>query len=274
MNISCRLLRHRASGGPWNMAVDEVLTERTALAGTSCFRIYTWVPPTLSLGYFQRYEDREHHRPSADCPVVRRPSGGGAIVHDREITYSFAVPRSCRLAGNVARLYEQVHLAVADALRCWQVQAELWRPDMPGRQYSAQQRDDEVGGCGAGWRADSRSAFLCFQRRACGDLVIGKVKVAGSAQRRSAGAVLQHGSILLARSAAAPELPGVCDVTGRAIDEEQFAEALLEAVARRLGLSWQPAELSAAEQARATQLVVEKYAHQRWTIQRRRTGGL
>ena len=88
----CRLLRDAAGEGAWNMAVDEALLESAATNNSMTLRLYAWSEPTLSLGYFQRYEDRRLHPESLACTCTRRSSGGGAILHDRELTYSLSVP--------------------------------------------------------------------------------------------------------------------------------------------------------------------------------------
>ena len=97
MPIRCRLLIDAPERGVWNMAIDEALLE--SAADESCdlvtLRFYRWSEPTLSLGYFQSYEDRNSHEASRSLPVVRRSSGGGALVHDHEWTYSLAISRSC-----------------------------------------------------------------------------------------------------------------------------------------------------------------------------------
>ncbi len=90
--FSCRLLIDPPGAGAWNMAVDEMLLEWSAAQGGCCLRLYGWREATLSLGYFQEYADRAGHGPSRNCPVVRRLTGGGAIVHDAELTYSLVVP--------------------------------------------------------------------------------------------------------------------------------------------------------------------------------------
>ena len=90
----CRLFIDPPAPGSWNMALDETLLESAADGGESSLRFYGWSQPTLSLGYFQPYDDRCQHAASRNCPAVRRASGGGAILHDREITYSFALPRA------------------------------------------------------------------------------------------------------------------------------------------------------------------------------------
>src|SRR6188474_2624923 len=88
-----RLIVDPPASGAWNMAVDEALLETAAISGLATLRFYTWQEPTLSLGYFQSAVDRDHHPDGRDCPLVRRASGGGAIIHDRELTYSIALPR-------------------------------------------------------------------------------------------------------------------------------------------------------------------------------------
>src|SRR5687767_13677741 len=93
-----RLLIDPPASGAWNMAVDEALLA-SAAAGVATLRFYTWSQPTLSLGYFQHAHQRDAHAASRSCPLVRRASGGGAILHDRELTYSLAVPLRQRLGA-------------------------------------------------------------------------------------------------------------------------------------------------------------------------------
>ncbi len=97
--IEFRLLIDPPAPGAWNMAVDEVLLDWSAQSGGYAWRFYRWDEPTLSLGYFQPYEDRQRHPPSRACPAVRRATGGGAILHDAELTYSLAVPAGSPLAN-------------------------------------------------------------------------------------------------------------------------------------------------------------------------------
>ena len=89
---------------------------RPARRAVATLRFYEWNEPTLSLGYFQRYEDRDQHAASLECAVVRRQSGGGAILHDRELTYSLTLPASHPLAQNSPQLYSAVHEAILGRL--------------------------------------------------------------------------------------------------------------------------------------------------------------
>ena len=95
---TCRLFLDGAAAGGWNMAADELLLEQASDTGQASLRIYSWSEPTLSLGYFQSHADRQTHAPSRDCRLVRRRSGGGAILHEHEITYALAIP-SKRVGG-------------------------------------------------------------------------------------------------------------------------------------------------------------------------------
>src|SRR5438105_7871697 len=125
---SWRLLVDPAAGGAWNMAVDEVLLDGVA-AGTTppTLRFYEWMPPCLSLGYFQPFEvvDVDGCR-ALGIEVVRRPTGGRAILHDRELTYSVALPASLLgHDGGVLPSYYRLSLALQDGLRRLGVPATL-----------------------------------------------------------------------------------------------------------------------------------------------------
>lgn len=255
---ACRVLVDQPAAGAWNMAVDEALLLSAAAGGTPVLRFYRWSAPALSLGYFQRLDDRRRHPASAECDAVRRASGGGAIVHDRELTYSLALPATHPLSAGAAALYRAVHGALIDALAaCGGSRARLCEATEASRGAAAVSAVPPGG-----------DAFLCFQRRAAGDVLLGEAKIAGSAQRRAPGGLIQHGSILLGRSAAAPELPGWEDLTGHALPAEALAERLLERLVTEWSWSPRPDELSAAERSAAEDFVRRKYGHPDWTARR------
>lgn len=226
------------------MAVDESLLASAGRAGQGgCLRFYRWSSPTLSLGYFQRHADRQLHPSSLNCPLVRRATGGGAIVHDVELTYSLTLPVHDRVSTELRLLYDTMHSALITELATWGVTAERCS-----------------GNCG-----DGRSEpFLCFQRRCCGDVLVAGAKVAGSAQRRHRGALLQHGSILLGRSVAAPELPGIRDLCNICIDPVELGARLRTRLASQMGVSFATSSLTKAEVAVAESCEQEKYGHDRW----------
>lgn len=244
----CRLIVDEACDGAWNMAVDEVLLGTSAERGEPCLRFYRWATPTVSLGYFQPLAQKQAHTTAANCLVVRRPTGGGAIVHDAELTYSFCVPRGHALAADAMTLYRAIHGSLIAALDDLSVQAELSEAD------SGVSPEDEP--------------FLCFQRRAKGDVLVRGTKIGGSAQRRPDAAILQHGSVLLHASPAAPELPGIAELTGRAIDPQELIDAWTPRIAERLGVSFQAEAYNKAEIDAANQLVESRYGQDAWNARK------
>src|SRR5205814_494718 len=109
----------------------------------------------------------------------------------------------------------------------------------------------------------------CFLHHTPGDLVIGGSKVAGSAQRKLRGALLQHGSLLLRRSEFAPELPGMCDLAGRDLfTPEELAEVLVAKFAADTGAEIEPGDWMPGERDRIPQIKAEKYANPEWNSRR------
>jgi lipoate-protein ligase A len=272
------------------MAVDEALLEAAEADGQCTIRFYRWEEPTLSLGYFQTYADRWQHEASRQSAVVRRSSGGGAIMHDLELTYSVAVPANHPLAVNRLGFYQAMHTALIEALGQWGVEAELYEEKAEGGGRKAE------GVVSGQWPVAGESKisnpqslisnpsfsalhpppsalaspFLCFQRRSPGDVLVGDVKIAGSAQRRCRGAVLQHGSVLFARSPAAPELSGLRELVDTRIEPQSLIDAWLAKLGKALPIQWQIGGLSASQFRRASALVTEKYASPAWTEDRGR----
>ncbi len=275
-----RVIFDPAGAGPWNMAVDEVLGESAAEREIATLRFYSWSLATLSLGYFQNYSERTAHVASHNCPAVRRASGGGAILHDQELTYSLALPCSERAVGDAEWLYLAVHGALVKALATWGVNAVIrcqarnsdvakdetrelscaTEVPTPFQKTVQIQRENQS--------QDSPEPFLCFQRRAGGDVIVGSTKIAGSAQRRRRGAILQHGSVLLEQSRLAPELSGIFELTGVRISPDDLQKKWLAGLAKQLQFAGQPAKLSSAEVVRAKELATLKYDHSDWTNRR------
>jgi lipoyl(octanoyl) transferase len=221
MTVRCDLVTLRSADGPSQMAADEALLAHAA-AGQPALRFYTWSEPTLSLGYFQRAADRLTDRRLADLPFVRRPTGGGAIVHHLELTYGLAIPvgLSPRDGTNcVCRMHDAIRAALAEL----GVATALI-------------------GCG---RESGRGRFLCFEHLTPGDVVIGGAKVVGSASRKRAGAVLHHGSILLAASPHAPHLPGVHELAGVDIEATELAQVLAGTFTQVFGWELAPGDWAA-----------------------------
>ena len=172
-------------------------------------RIYRWSEPTLSLGHFQRVEDlalaadTQANPQLREIPWVKRKTGGGAILHDLELTYSIIVPATWSFQAGTVRtlpdrsgsfdpskghsegLYRAVHDSVVSGLIELGISASL----------------SESCTCKvAGRESTEGEPFLCFHRRTPVDVVVGEHKVLGSAQRRSRFGLLQHGSLLIRSS--------------------------------------------------------------------------
>ena len=242
--------------GTWNMAADEWLLREAERLRTPLLRVYTWSEPTLSLGYFQAAAERESHAASASCTWVRRASGGGAILHHHETTYALAVPTDTK-RGFAQPLYDLVHEALVDELRDRQIGASRFAAAdaSPSRDRAA---------------VSDRAAepFLCFARRAPGDVVLNNVKILGSAQRRSATAILQHGSLLFKRSSFAPELPGLCDLVERPFSEEDLVAKWLDRIAASMGLQFEPRHLVERDCQQINCHASGKFGTQRWALRR------
>lgn len=181
--------------GPTNMAADECLVAEAVRHGGLVIRLYGWDATAVSLGAFQRIADARDCDAIAGVPIVRRPSGGGAIVHGSDLTYAAAVPKGHPWGSSPQALYDALHGAMVDVLRDRGINARLAVPGdgLPGKpsQFGAS------------------VPFLCFDRRSPGDVVVDRersdgrhetFKLMGSAQRRLDAAVLQHGSLLVSRN--------------------------------------------------------------------------
>lgn len=207
--MDCQLIRESApQSGEQNMRIDAELLDTVSRDQSCCYvRIYRWSEPTISLGYFQK--DVVVEPRWQNCPVVKRLTGGGAILHDRELTYSIALPASHAFRHEPVIAYERVHQAMIDVL------TDMGAPCRMRGETAAVPRSDEP--------------FLCFLRGDPRDVVVDSDKIIGSAQRRRKGAILQHGSLLLHASALLPEVPGVLDLYPH-VSETALADRLSTAI--------------------------------------------
>ena len=239
-----RLIIDPPNSGSWNMAADEVLLRRADAINQCTLRFYQWSHPTLSLGYFQRHADRQGHAASLQCALVRRSSGGGAIMHDHELTYSLALPLKDRLSRNAEVLYASIHTTLVEFLKSMGVTCNLH----------------------AGPTTDS--AFLCFQRRATGDVTLDGQKVMGSAQRRNKSGMLQHGSLLLKQSDSAPELAGIAEISGQCFTPEEIIEGWSKLLANQFSTRFRADTFATDELVEIKSLAEVKYRGANWTFRR------
>ena len=247
-----------ATDGATNMAADELLAEGLPDGGVAV-RFYGWQETTLSLGAFQRFDDLAAFPELSGLPLVRRPSGGGAILHGTDLTYAIAVSRSHPWGATAQGLYDAVHGAMVDLLRRMSLGAQLVAGGLPA--------------------ADAdREPYLCFDRRSPGDVVVGQHKVLGSAQRRHRAAVVQHGSLLLRQPLLGPvpegvsrgiHQPGIENLLERGVDLQSLCRDWLALVARAAGLEPRPETRAVgAALGEAWQAAVGRYRDDGWTRRR------
>lgn len=235
MSATWRLLDTGAGPGDWNMAVDEAMLEahRQGLVPPT-LRVYRWSRPTLSLGYAQKLEGLDVAAlRAASVDVVRRPTGGRAVLHVGDLTYAVV---ASGLPDGVSASYRVIAGALVEGLaRCGLAPAIVPGATRPGR------------------------SAACFASSTRADLVVDGRKVVGSAQLRREGAVLQHGTIYLERptALAARLLPDERDVadltslTGTTPAAEAVRDALAAGIARTFGVSLAPGALTPEEAERA-----------------------
>jgi lipoate-protein ligase A len=238
------------------MGLDEAILEGVSRnESPPTLRLYGWNPPAVSVGYFQGLEE-EADLPACEAQgvdVVRRVSGGGAVFHHAELTYSLVMPGGHPLAGKTIReSYERLCSGIVEGLAL----------------------------LGAAAR------FVPIN-----DIIAGGRKVSGNAQTRRMGCVLQHGTVLLDLEAdrmfsllrVPPEktrgrivadvksrVTGLRDILGREVSFSEAAAALAEGFRRALSLEYTAcsAAPSPAEEARARELAADKFANPRWLYRR------
>ncbi|MFM7034227.1 MAG: biotin/lipoate A/B protein ligase family protein [Planctomycetia bacterium] len=258
------------SDGSTNMAADECLAAEAVARGGLVVRVYGWSSTTISLGAFQSIADARRCGAIAGLPIVRRPSGGGAIVHGTDITYAAAVPKGHPWGAVPQVLYDAFHGAMAGVLRERGVDASLFASKDRPSALDSPSTDGEP--------------FLCFDRRSPGDLVLEhpalsgahEPKIMGSAQRRLAAAVLQHGSLLVRRNldvGSSGRHPGLAECVGGDWSHDAGARGLVEEwlhrVAAALGqpLSRQDGPFCAGAWP-GLNAARERFASDRWTSRR------
>jgi len=245
-----RLIIDPSSDGSWNMAADEALLRSASLdkAFMPVLRLYSWAEPTLSLGYLQKAAPFR----GIGIPLVRRITGGRALLHDYELTYSvIAGARSPLYSMSIASCYSAISRAIVLTLREFGVDADFSRP-MSSTAYK-------------------RSA-ACFASSARYEVLVGEKKIAGSAQRRVKGGLLQHGSIIfgLNRSLSSA-IFGEETVMKTAtvseyckVDRELFQKVFVSKVSDALKVSFTVAALTESEVQLKKFLVEQKYSKKEW----------
>lgn len=265
-----RLILHPPASGTRNMAVDEAIL-RAVMAGLAppTLRLYAWDPPCLSLGYGQPAADVDQEALRArGWGLVRRPTGGRAILHTDELTYSVIGPADePRLVGGVLESYQRLSQGLMRALEILAVPVQHARKQ----------------GTADGAIPDP----VCFVEPSDYEVTVNGKKLVGSAQARRKNGVLQHGTLPLRRDltritqvlrfegegdrASAAErvrqrATTVEAALGRPVDWEEAATAFEQGFAEALNLRFERGELSADEEAAADHWAQVQYANDDWTL--------
>jgi len=263
-----RLLITPPARGAWNMALDESILEHIGHgASLPTLRLYAWTPACLSLGYAQPFADVDMAR-LKECgwEVVRRATGGRAILHTDELTYSVIAPLDDpRVEGSILESYNRLAQALLLAVKSLEIPVEM-----------KEGKADNV----------AVPNPVCFEVPSTYEITVNGKKLIGSAQARKKEGVLQHGSLPLtgdltricqalafenetAREDASRRLleraTTVESALGREVSWETASQAFVQAFEAQLGLNLEAGEMSESESRRTEELVREKYDHPSWT---------
>ncbi len=245
-----RVIIDPPQAGPVNMATDEAILQAVqARQSPPTLRFYQWDPPTISLGYFQQYEEVGRQDEAVrQLAVVRRQTGGGAILHDDELTYSLVLPldMTSEFSG-IESLYRLVHDAYQAALLQLAISVD----------YRGGQSNGNT----------QRGPFFCFARLHSMDLIFEDCKLLGSAQRRLKQAVLQHGSLMLGRRFVQQPAAALKTATNGTFDLDELITIVMQIIAAQLQLTPEHGKL-APHESRAMMPLIEKYGSEEWTMQR------
>jgi lipoate-protein ligase A len=264
-----RLLITPPARGAWNMALDESILEHIGRGESlPTLRLYAWAPACLSLGHAQPIADVDMIRlKERGWEVVRRATGGRAILHTDELTYSVIAPNDePSVTGSVLESYNRLAQALLLAVKNLELPVEM--------------KEGKANG-------NSTPNPVCFEVPSAYEITVDGKKLIGSAQARKKEGVLQHGSLPLtgdltricqtlvfenesARVDASTRLleraATVESALGREISWETAAQAFVHAFEAQLGLSFETGDLSESESKRTNELVKEKYDHPSWTM--------
>lgn len=264
-----RLLSHTAHNGAWNMAVDDAILQSVAARiSPPTLRLYGWDPACLSLGRAQPIEDIDDKQLSErGWGLVRRPTGGRAILHYHELTYAVIAPEDHPLMqGGVLESYRRISTALVRGLEHLAVTVEV--------------KDSEP------LSEEARANPICFEVPSAYEITVRGRKIIGSAQVRKRKTVLQHGSLPLAgdigqicevlnyqndtqremaKRKIAQQASTVEAVVRRRIPWVEAAEAIVLGFHRALDLSFTESELTQIEKTEVEQLIRTRYQNPAWT---------
>jgi len=255
-----RLIEDGPASGEWNMAVDSALLKSAELGVSApALRLYEWDRPTLSYGYLQEKDgwiDLDYLEKNR-IPIVRRPTGGRALVHDDEVTYSVIIPSSSPLYGSLRQIYGMVSDAIKKAL-------------------------DDIGvKTGEGkTQPGSRNSALCHSAKTSFEISLEGRKIVCGAQRRFKSSAIQHGAIALSvdkerdlscfiwrdeadRKMAVRKMGGLNDFLEKRVSADTVRKALINAFEKLYGIEFEKGELTPVEREAANALTGQTRAIRR-----------
>ena len=264
-----RLIQSSPASGGWNMALDEAILEAVGRGESlPTLRFYAWDPPCISLGVAQPIRDVDLKRLRMKrWDLVRRSTGGRAILHTDELTYAVIAPiDNPHLAGGVLDSYRHLSAGLVTGLQHMGMSVEI----EPEKQLTEEERGNPV----------------CFQAPSAYEITVEQMKLIGSAQVRRRYGILQHGTLPLKgditricevlqfgseedRTSAADALreraATVDDLLGTPLSWEMAAKAMSEGFHQALDLRLNLGDPSPAELTRAEELQSDRFANSQWT---------
>ncbi|WP_010631402.1 lipoate--protein ligase family protein [Sporolactobacillus vineae] len=256
----------------YNMALDEYLLDREASGSRRpILRFYQWDPPGLSIGYFQKTRGRISREglKKRGVRLVRRLTGGLAVLHDHELTYSVILPEDYPdMPTSVVGAYRVLSAGLLEGFRALHLHAELAIPER---------------------KSQKSHSPVCFEEASWYELVVEGRKAAGSSQTRRKGMILQHGSIPLsvddgklfdcfsypsarvrdrAQQAFGGKAVTLEELTGRKLTLEEVGKAFYHGFEKGLGIELKKSELTVDEDRSVNALARSKYESESWNFSR------
>ncbi len=268
-----RLIKTETNDGFYNMAIDEaIMRNHQEKKVPPTIRFYSWNPAALSLGYFQNLEkeiDQEACQ-NAGIDIVRRLTGGRAILHDKELTYSITIREDYNLLSNsIVTSYKEISQGLVNGLNLLEIPAEL-KPMERGK------------------KSPKGNSAACFDAPSWYEVILENKKLIGSAQTRKKGTILQHGSLPYeidpkktfklfnysnekqrkrARRIFSAKSTSL-RAAGFNVDEEELQQALIKGLSKNLSFNYSLENLTAEELKLADKLRKQKYSKDKWNKKR------
>ncbi len=264
-----RLIVSQTKNGPWNMALDEaILVFAASKQVPPTLRLYEWDPPCISLGYAQQSKDVDLQALEAEnWDIVRRPTGGRAILHKNELTYSICTSTDEPfMKGNILESYRRISDTLIGALSKLNLHADA------NKIYTNTPRTPQA---------------VCFEVPSNYEVTFNGKKLIGSAQSRKMGGILQHGALPLcgdlsqinrvlrfssiderdmANARLLDHAITLESALGKPVSFAEVCDVLISAFSSNLHSDLTPEQPSIEEMKLAEKLITEKYSNPTWTF--------